>query len=614
MLKKLSRSLILFSLVASAPALAHEGEDHEGTIEVDLADDFVNMTTETIYYMKDDATGARKRLHFTDRDPGAKPGSRIKVKVRKAEGDSYYAAAGDATITPQSISTGTSAPTGSRKVINLKVNFPSGSVSCTEATQAALLFDQANTKSVANYFEDTSNGKLSFYGDVATVTLSTDYGSSCDYSTWASAADAAAKSQLGLDVTTYQHRVYTLPSTVPCNWSGLGSMPGYRTWIKSCSSTTTYAHELGHNLGMHHAASATAEYGDYSDVMGAALREVNAPHREQMAWTPASKIVTSTTDGTYRLAPLARDPSTVSDPQILKIPTSSFTYYFSYRKAEGVFDSSLSTTYAGYMNVHKFSGGSTKTMFVAAIAPGASFVDSANGIEVSNNASMTDYLEARVRRGTTPTTTPSPTPTPTPSPTPTPPPTPSAPTSLTVSASTVYPNGRLLLKWIDNSGIETSYEVQRSTDGVSYSSVASLAANSTAYTDTNLVQATKYYYRVRAKTSLASSSFSNVASRATTAETSVPAAPTSLTATRSTVYPKSRILLAWTDNSSMEDGYEIWRSTDGVNFTRVMLTAPGSKSATIDGLASLTTYYFKVRGYNSLGTGSFSNKASARTN
>lgn len=596
MLRKIGCALFLLALLANEPGHAHEGEDHSGSIEVDLADDFEKHTTEVLYYLRDDKDGSRRRIEFMDRDPGLKGGDRVKIKVKKVKGDTWVAAADDTTVTAQAVTSGSPTSPGARRTINMRVNFPNATVSCTEATQAAVLFDQASLKSVANYYEDTSNNTVSFYGDVVTVTLPTAYGTTCDYSAWANAADAAAKSQLGIDVTLYKHRIYTLPSSTPCSWGGLGTMPGYRTWVKSCSNTHFYAHELGHNLGMHHAATSTSEYGDNSDTMGNALREVNAPHREQMGWMPASQIVTATADTTVRLAPLSRDPSTVVDPQILKIKmtTAAGHYYFSYRKAEGTFDSSLSTTYANNMSVHKFVGGSNKTYLVANVAPGASFVDAANGIEVTNNASMTDYLEARVRLSGTATV--------------------AAPTSLTVTRSTVYPNGRLLLKWTDNATNETGYEVQRSTDGTTFTSLTSLGANAVSYTDNNLTQNKRYYYRVRATTTAASSGFSNVASATTSAETSKPAAPSGLTATVNSTYPTSRINLKWTDNSAMEDGYEIWRSTDNVTFTRVATVAAGSTSTTVTGLTTKTKYYFKVRGYNSLGTGSYSNTASATTN
>ncbi|RNI31436.1 T9SS type B sorting domain-containing protein [Rufibacter latericius] len=66
------------------------------------------------------------------------------------------------------------------------------------------------------------------------------------------------------------------------------------------------------------------------------------------------------------------------------------------------------------------------------------------------------------------------------------------------------------LTWVDNAGTETSFELQRSTDGTTYTKVADLAANTTTYYDKGLKQATRYYYRVRAVGAYGPSGFSPV--------------------------------------------------------------------------------------------------------
>ena len=70
------------------------------------------------------------------------------------------------------------------------------------------------------------------------------------------------------------------------------------------------------------------------------------------------------------------------------------------------------------------------------------------------------------------------------------------------------------LKWIDELD-ETSYEVYRSSekDG-SYNLIASLPANSHSYTDNNLQQGTRYYYKLKTLYS-GSTKFSNIATSAT---------------------------------------------------------------------------------------------------
>jgi Concanavalin A-like lectin/glucanases superfamily len=87
-----------------------------------------------------------------------------------------------------------------------------------------------------------------------------------------------------------------------------------------------------------------------------------------------------------------------------------------------------------------------------------------------------------------------------------------------------------------------------------------------------------------------------------------PSAPSALahgTATSNT------IPLSWTDNANNEAGFEVWRSDDGgTNYSRESNSVPASAGtgATVNytsgSLSPLTTYFYKVRAFN---TGPFSN-------
>ncbi len=90
----------------------------------------------------------------------------------------------------------------------------------------------------------------------------------------------------------------------------------------------------------------------------------------------------------------------------------------------------------------------------------------------------------------------------------------------------------------------------------------------------------------------------------------VPNAPSGLTAA---AVSSSQINLAWTDNSSNEDGFRIERSTDGANFVEIAAVAAGAASYNNTGLNPSITYYYRVRGYNANGNGNYSNVASATT-
>jgi hypothetical protein len=87
---------------------------------------------------------------------------------------------------------------------------------------------------------------------------------------------------------------------------------------------------------------------------------------------------------------------------------------------------------------------------------------------------------------------------------------PAAPSDLTF-AVTFSTTPQVSLTWTDNSDDETGFGIERSTDGVHFSQIATVAANVTTYKDTAVSPLTTYYYRVRALHPSGNSGYSNVA-------------------------------------------------------------------------------------------------------
>lgn len=71
------------------------------------------------------------------------------------------------------------------------------------------------------------------------------------------------------------------------------------------------------------------------------------------------------------------------------------------------------------------------------------------------------------------------------------------------------------LNWTDNADNESSFEMERSLDGSTWSGIASLGVNTTSFGDTGLSVNTGYSYRVQTVNSAGSSAFSNVANAIT---------------------------------------------------------------------------------------------------
>ena len=177
------------------------------------------------------------------------------------------------------------------------------------------------------------------------------------------------------------------------------------------------------------------------------------------------------------------------------------------------------------------------------------------------------------------------------------------PTSL--AASTIS-TSQVGLTWANTNSIQTGVYVDISTDGTSFSPIATLGATATAYTDSGLTDGTKYYYEVQAFDATTTSGFSNTTSAVTEL-----AAPTSLTATPAS---SSQINLAWTNNSSTEAGFDIDRSTDDASFSQIATVSSSTTTYSDTGLTANTKYYYEVQAFNTAaGVSAFSNVASATT-
>ncbi len=200
---------------------------------------------------------------------------------------------------------------------------------------------------------------------------------------------------------------------------------------------------------------------------------------------------------------------------------------------------------------------------------------------------------------------------------------PSAPTGLTATASSSSTIG---LSWTAvtppaNCTIN-SYNVYRSTTSGFTPSSSTLIASGvtgTSYSNTGLTASTTYYYVVEAVDAEGSSTASAQASAETSAAscTTVPSAPTGLTATASS---SSAIGLSWTAVTPPANctisSYNVYRSTtSGFTPGASNLIASGVTGTTYTntGLAASTTYYYVVEAVDADGSSAASAQASATT-
>jgi hypothetical protein len=89
---------------------------------------------------------------------------------------------------------------------------------------------------------------------------------------------------------------------------------------------------------------------------------------------------------------------------------------------------------------------------------------------------------------------------------------PAAPSGLTATAVS---GTRIDLAWVDNSGNETGFRIERSTNGSAYTQIATVGANIRTYSNTGLRRNKTYSYRVLAYNASGNSGYSNTASART---------------------------------------------------------------------------------------------------
>ena len=164
------------------------------------------------------------------------------------------------------------------------------------------------------------------------------------------------------------------------------------------------------------------------------------------------------------------------------------------------------------------------------------------------------------------------------------------------------------LSWSDTLTDEEGFRVERTVDGVQFSTVATLPAGASAYSDTGLAQGTRYYYQVVAFRGDASAASVTVSAMT---QTPAPLAPGSLTAAK---LSKSRVRLTWRDNSANENGFYLYSSRDGITWTRMataaLLSGTGGMQTYTTGTLARGTWYFRVASFNAGGESSPSNEVS----
>lgn len=155
--------------------------------------------------------------------------------------------------------------------------------------------------------------------------------------------------------------------------------------------------------------------------------------------------------------------------------------------------------------------------------------------------------------------------------------------------------------WQDNSQDEAGFQIERAQKDGYFSKIASLGANITQYTDQNLSSNTTYLYRIRSFNFITHSKYSQILS-VTTKNIDLPA-PSSLSATY--ISPET-ITITWTDNSSNEEGFSVFRADSNLNFILVSAVNADINSYIDQIPLPGKDYYYRICAFNSSDTSEFS--------
>lgn len=326
--------------------------------------------SKTVYSVENKSDKKRYTLYFSGKIPDITTGPEIEADTYTIN-DQAVVVPGQQSVKKTSKALGATTGVANRNILAMRILLSdNANQGYSDSETNGVLFNYSY--SAKAFHSKSSYGLVNLYGTLTPyIRVPKSMSEACnDLGGLSSAADSAAAAA-GYNLADYQHIIYLLPKpSISCTWYYMGTVGStawdnnqQRVWYfgnqsnaTSANNASLFSHELGHNLGMHHANTlscggstisdysncSVAEYGDRFDTMGynyTYYPENNGPHKNMIGYLSPSNVIDVTGSGTYYLSPIEQNSSS---PQVLRIKKSTGDYYFvDYRQPIPTFDSDL---------------------------------------------------------------------------------------------------------------------------------------------------------------------------------------------------------------------------------------------------------------------------------
>lgn len=380
-------------------------DDWEGVLEELVEDDFERGVSRTIVRLR--TAGETLEVHWAGPRPaGVEAGAVVRVRgVRVGN----RVAATSATVVALASQAAACAPGGQQNIAAILVETPSYKLPAgVDVDQVrGILFgnqftarDASPDRFVDHFWRENSDGQTTAPGASAAVLgpflLTKDYDKDAGGQPYCDAdgilQEALSRADSQLYFPQYSRILVVVPDLSPCQWAGLGHLGCWAwhphdggftasvAWQKGpfmqdrSQGVMLSTHELGHNLGLHHASSrefslsgvrvplgplgdpgTLDEYGDRFSTMGNwNLGLYNAPHAaEILGWLQQGlHYLVVQSSGTYTIEPYEKRPFGLKALKVRRGMGNDAWLWIEYRQNLGIYDSTLHSQVFGGALIH----------------------------------------------------------------------------------------------------------------------------------------------------------------------------------------------------------------------------------------------------------------------